>query len=326
MAKQTSINEFPLRDTICLVHSGEKDAFEIVVRRFERPLRAWLATRAPPAVDVDELAQRSFVATFTRLDEFEPGTQFNLNARSSETLLAVNEGRVRMKRLCDGRVVDVPAKHQALASIDELNGLTVTSRDEATHSWRSDLATDVTDGKWIAHLTMLGVRLKKAVASGEMTEADAIAKYKDAAILGKNAGSMWAVPWIVKGPKSANESAVRNLVVLSVSRGRANPVVLAAGARFRIQGTLHSPAEVVFGISANTPGGGFAGKYIVTRPANVLRGDGNAFDVEVPLAEFHAKESRFGESPIDKELANWWCLTTNRFAKLEITSVELLAP
>jgi len=51
-------------------------AFETVVRRLERPLRAWLAAQAPPGVDVDEVAQRSFVAAFTRLDDYELGTNF----------------------------------------------------------------------------------------------------------------------------------------------------------------------------------------------------------------------------------------------------------
>jgi len=39
---------------------GDLQAFASVVRRFERPLRAWLATHAPPDVDVDDIAQASF--------------------------------------------------------------------------------------------------------------------------------------------------------------------------------------------------------------------------------------------------------------------------
>ncbi|QEG02741.1 ECF RNA polymerase sigma-E factor [Stieleria maiorica] len=58
------------------VRSGETAAFETVVRGYERPLRAWLAAHAPPGVDVDEIAQRSFLAAFTRLDEYQPGTEF----------------------------------------------------------------------------------------------------------------------------------------------------------------------------------------------------------------------------------------------------------
>jgi RNA polymerase sigma-70 factor, ECF subfamily len=58
------------------VCAGEAAAFEPIVRRFERPLRAWLAAQAPPGVDADEVAQRAFVEAFTRLADYEPGTNF----------------------------------------------------------------------------------------------------------------------------------------------------------------------------------------------------------------------------------------------------------
>jgi RNA polymerase sigma-70 factor, ECF subfamily len=56
---------------------GDADAFETIVRRFERPLRSWLAGHAPPGVDVDEIAQRSFIAAYSRLSEFSVGTSFS---------------------------------------------------------------------------------------------------------------------------------------------------------------------------------------------------------------------------------------------------------
>jgi len=40
-------------------------------------MRGWLAAQAPPGVDVDEIAQRSFVAAYTRLSEYEAGTNFS---------------------------------------------------------------------------------------------------------------------------------------------------------------------------------------------------------------------------------------------------------
>jgi len=56
--------------------AGDLQAFADVVRRFDRPLRAWLATHAPPGVDVDDIAQASFLAAYTRLDEYAAGTNF----------------------------------------------------------------------------------------------------------------------------------------------------------------------------------------------------------------------------------------------------------
>lgn len=70
-------NDTMLDAALQRVRGGDVAAFSVVVRRFERPLRAWLAAQAPPGVDVDEIAQRSFVAAYTRLSEFALGTSFS---------------------------------------------------------------------------------------------------------------------------------------------------------------------------------------------------------------------------------------------------------
>ncbi|QEG40932.1 sigma-70 family RNA polymerase sigma factor [Roseimaritima ulvae] len=76
MMNDRSPEETLLDEALQRVLQGEAAAFEHVVRRFELPLRAWLASHAPPGVDVDEIAQRSFVASFTRLAEYQLGTNF----------------------------------------------------------------------------------------------------------------------------------------------------------------------------------------------------------------------------------------------------------
>lgn len=76
MTRKASTNDSLLDDAIRSVRDGNTAAFEVVVRQLERPLRAWLAVQAPPGVDVDEVAQRSFVAAFTRLGDYELGTNF----------------------------------------------------------------------------------------------------------------------------------------------------------------------------------------------------------------------------------------------------------
>lgn len=63
-------------DCLRRVLAGETASFAPVLRRFQRPLRAWLATHAPPGVDVDEVAQQAFVLAFTRLSEYQLGTDF----------------------------------------------------------------------------------------------------------------------------------------------------------------------------------------------------------------------------------------------------------
>ena len=73
MAIRHSTDDSTVDDAIRSVRGGNANAFEIVVRQFERPLRAWLAVQTPPGIDVDEVAQRSFIAAFTRLDDYKLG-------------------------------------------------------------------------------------------------------------------------------------------------------------------------------------------------------------------------------------------------------------
>lgn len=56
--------------------AGELLAFEGLVRASEGPVRAWVAAHCPPGGDVDEVAQRTFIAMFQRLSEFQVGTSF----------------------------------------------------------------------------------------------------------------------------------------------------------------------------------------------------------------------------------------------------------
>lgn len=58
------------------VRDGDPQAFAVVVHRFQRPLRAWLAARCPPELDADDLAQATLVTAFTRLADYRPGSDF----------------------------------------------------------------------------------------------------------------------------------------------------------------------------------------------------------------------------------------------------------
>jgi RNA polymerase sigma-70 factor (ECF subfamily) len=66
-----------LRDAIERSLAGDSSAFEPIVRQYERPLRAWLAGHAQPGIDVDEIAQRSFIAAYSNLSQFQLGTSFS---------------------------------------------------------------------------------------------------------------------------------------------------------------------------------------------------------------------------------------------------------
>ena len=60
----------------------------------------------------------------TRTAELEVlGTQLNVEAESATTRLSVNEGRVRLTRLVDGRTAEVTARHQVVATADRTEAL-----------------------------------------------------------------------------------------------------------------------------------------------------------------------------------------------------------
>lgn len=254
------------------------------------------------------------------------GTQFNLESGPSSTLLAVNKGRVLMKKLSDGEEVEVPAGRQAIASIDAQEDLVVTSRKPIKNAWRSDLKEDISYGTWVPDLTALALRLKKAVASGDMTKKAAMVEYKAAADPGDNKGSVWAKPWLVNYSKEGKNQKALHLATFSVTRRQTSPIVLVEGAKLRIQGGILTPAEIVFGISVHHSSGGFEGKYQLTRKfEKATESDWREFNFVAPVTDFQKKETKNTELT-NKELVELWCLTEGKNAKLEIRNVELLAP
>lgn len=58
------------------VRDGDADAFEVVVTTWEWPLRSWLASRCPSAVEADDIAQRAFVEAFRNIARYQTGTDF----------------------------------------------------------------------------------------------------------------------------------------------------------------------------------------------------------------------------------------------------------
>ena len=76
MNDSSTRNDHPIENAISRTIAGEMPAYEVIVQRFERPLRVWLATQAPPAVDVDDLAQRTLIAAFFQLGDYRKNSNF----------------------------------------------------------------------------------------------------------------------------------------------------------------------------------------------------------------------------------------------------------
>jgi RNA polymerase sigma-70 factor (ECF subfamily) len=69
-------NRSPLEEEIRRVREGDPAAFEAIVRAHEWPVRTWVAAHAPPGIDPDEIAQRTFVEVFRHIGQYRAGSDF----------------------------------------------------------------------------------------------------------------------------------------------------------------------------------------------------------------------------------------------------------
>jgi hypothetical protein len=228
------------------------------------------------------------------------GTQLNVEAELSSTMLNVNAGNVRVTRLADGSVADVPAEHQVVASVDRQAKLNVTRRPGPVTAWQSNLPRDRLHGNWLPGPN------------------DGIGGLRTAPML-------WGDP---------EDPVTLYAVALSVSRNRPTPVLLISGTKFRIRGRIESSGTVYFGLTTLHGKGGFAGKFQVERRFDIsIEETGQPVDIELRLDDFRPQDQEliakypetFPASAVGLELFDWWCCTVNEDAGLEITHVDLNA-
>ncbi|MEK6248674.1 MAG: FecR family protein, partial [Planctomycetales bacterium] len=220
------------------------------------------------------------------------GTQFNVDTESSSTVVTVKQGRVRVTRLADDSVVEVPADYQVVAAASRQADFNVTARPSSVTVWQSQLPAGIVYGKWQADSQGL----------------------QASPLLWRNCIKKEQVPLLL------------HLTALSDSRGEQSPVELRPGARFRIRGRMDSAKELLIGLTTQYLKGGFAGKHHAVRKAETFSQDGGNFELEVPVEEFTPEELEHPKSAVGLGLYDWWCLTVNEDAGLSIFSVELLAP
>ena len=219
------------------------------------------------------------------------GTQFNVDAESSSTVVTVNEGRVRVTRLSDESVVEVPANHRVVAAASRQSDFKVTTRPRSVTVWQSRLPSGIVYGEWKPE----SQRLR-------------------------------ATPLLWHNCKKKDQKPLLlYLAAMSVSRGEQPPVELRPGAKFRIRGRMDSAQDVLIGLTTQHLKGGFAGKHHAYRKAEDFFQEGGDFELDVRVEEFTPEEPEHPKSAVGLGLYDWWCLTINEDAGLSILSVELLA-
>lgn len=260
---------------------------------------------------------------YTEAAELEVlGTQFNVEAQTDSTRLVVNRGSVLVKRRNDGKEIEVPASYSIATSLQARDQLTTMKREQPVSVWKVDWQSDVLQGKVISQSTTLANELKEAIKNGDMSKQEAIDAYKKGVTL-NDATGVWALP-----------NHFGNTVVLSIASSSAAPVTISPASFFRISGYANPQDSLTFGFNANQPDGGFAGKFsteikvseVISSQATTPKKsyvDGEFFEVEIPIDLFSPKNRKFKNSPLGKELSEWWCVSDSKF-KLQILDVELI--
>ncbi len=225
------------------------------------------------------------------------GTQFDVEAELDSTAIHVSEGRVQVRRLSDGRTVEVPAKHRVVTSSD--GDMSAAPVPDAVYDWKSRLHLGPTDpyGKWL-HPT------------------------------GDKPASLKAIPFVLQ----QNKAITLHLCGLPVNRADSSPVVVQSGSRFIVRGRLRIAADLFFGIRVARPNGEFAGKFLARQPAEQFDGDSN-FEAVFHLDEFGLdpcvwdRKDELPSKPDDLIVTSVWAFThTGGPTGLEITEIELMPP
>jgi hypothetical protein len=228
------------------------------------------------------------------------GTQFDVEASLASTMLNVTEGKVRVRRLSDGREVDVPAKHRVIAEGD--GDLTPQPVPESVNHWKSQLhLRPGCYGKWLP-----------------TTE--------------QRAAAQKAIPLVPR----EEPSITLYLLGIPVPRSNGPPVVVRSDSQFVVRGRLNKPAKVHFGIAVSYVNGEFAGKFRgdLDRQQPISEPDeGGQFEVVYRVGDFtldpcvHDRKEELAPMPDDLVLNGVWAFThTGGPSGLVVSEVELIPP
>jgi len=215
------------------------------------------------------------------------GTQLDLAADAFSTRLTVNEGLVRITRLADGRVQEVPPNYEVVAALEQATAFEALPRRAFSTSWRGSLPEDASCGTWLPY-----------------------------------PGGLRAEPLLWKETPE-DDPVLLYLTAIRAWSGDTPPPLLGEHTQVRVRGRLAAPRDVVFGLTTHHRKGGFAGKYTTSRLLGTDAEPGDLFEVDLPIGDFKPRKARFPGSPVGLELVDWWGLTVHEDVGLEIVSVEL---
>jgi ferric-dicitrate binding protein FerR (iron transport regulator) len=217
------------------------------------------------------------------------GTRFDVESGTGATRLLVSEGAVRVTRLVDGDTIVVPARHEAVASLNRTERLTAVDQTAVVVAWSSDLGQGAkgVEGEWLPAAGGSPARLRAQPRLLQSSSRGQVTIHR----------VNFQIPW-------------EGLQTLQ----------LQPDARLRLRGRTSASAKLEVMLSAKRLRGGFAGNFFhqVTRPAG-------SWQVELPVPVFRKDRATGTEAPADDlQLRHIVIYTIGEDAGLEIEQVEVL--
>ena len=227
------------------------------------------------------------------------GTVFALTALPDRTVLNVEQGRVRLRRLADGQTVEVAAQQSAIASLDTGTRLEAAASRPPPTEWRMDFRSPPHQ-EW----------------KGQWQPAD-----------GETPARLRAVPC----QAGRRTEGMPNIFFGVTARGTDAPggalVMLADDSVVRLRFRTAKPTGLGVFLSTRRSSGAFGGNFEAAIPSKAgVREPGGWRRVEVPLTAFQAKQPDLATSPTGLQVFFVFVNSYTVDAGLEVAELTITRP
>lgn len=220
------------------------------------------------------------------------GTRFELDALSHRTVLAVEEGRVKMQRLIDGAILEVGEQKMAVADLSRDAQIESRKRPELSDRWQADFSQPANSdlmGEWLP------------------ANDDAPSRVATAPIWSKKLGKIQH--------RLVGKASLGPLVRLS-------PTTIARG-RFRAP----SDQKIEFFICTTDRDGRFAGNFALDFHAgNFPAGNDGWRTLDVDFSQLQPLVPKFPRLRADSRIQFFYFSTRGQASGLEFSTLEIVTP
>lgn len=253
---ETSSAQFRFGDgTLITLHGETELTFSEDGRKILALSRGTLSAEVKP-----QPAGRPMLVRTPSAEAEVVGTAFDLTARPEDTVLKVNEGLVKLKRLADGSEINVPANRSAVASLDAGSALDAASTPEPLTNWSFDFTTTTPPRDWRGFA-------------------------KD--------GAMHASPYVAKKQDDGRVTTHYGVSVRTALLEEPLRLLATGSSVIRYRLRQEEPGSLQFMLLTHRTGGGFGGNFECKIGADELQPDADGWcEIAIPIARFEPIDSR----------------------------------